>query len=171
MVSDKRISAEYRRKNCSKTLARIEQSYRKAPFFKEIMPLLREAFEYSSDELFAFNMNSITMMMDLLDIDTKIVVSSTIDIDHTLKNKDRLFEICKAMNTVEYWNPEGGAELYNHKEFEERGMQLKLLYAHQTEYNQIHSEEFQAYLSIIDVLMHNSVPQIKEMLTNYSINL
>jgi hypothetical protein len=169
LIGERHISEEYRKKTCAKILAKIQLNYRKAPYFNEVYPMIEVAFKFPGNRLFDFGVNSMRTMMDYLDISTKLIVSSTLPIASELKNKDKLFAILKQQACTDYWNPEGGVSLYNQKEFSERGMTLNFLMAHQTPYSQIHSAQFQPYLSVIDVMMHCKRDEIKQMLLNYSI--
>ena len=170
MIGDREISLEYRQKTCNKILSRIQQNYRKAPYFNEVFPWVKDVFEFPDNNLFNFADHSVKKVAEYLGIKTEIITSSSIDIDHSLRNKYRLFEFCKHFNIQYYLNPEGGVSLYNKEEFAQKGIDLHFHYAHQPEYHQIHSEKFEPYLSIIDIMMHCSVSEIQEILNDYHID-
>jgi hypothetical protein len=104
-----------------------------------------------------------------LSIGTPIVVSSSIAIDPALKSEDRVLGLCKATGASGYVNAIGGQNLYSRKEFEEHGVELKFLESHSITYQQF-DKPFVPSLSIVDVMMFNSVPAIREFLeTGYEL--
>ncbi len=166
-VSQRRL-ADDAVKDCKKILAQISNVYRKAPFYKQTFSLLESLFLYGDLNLFNFIFHSISQTCKHLDINTKFVVSSTININHGLKGKDKVLAICKAMGATEYINPSGGVELYDKSEFSDHNIQLQFLKPKFTYYEQL-GNEFIPGLSLLDVLMFNSVESVKGMLNNYDI--
>jgi len=151
-----------------KILHRIEAAYRKAPHYKEVMPLVEQCFRPSSRNLFDFIYASLRLLTQFLYIDTNIIVSSSIDIDHTLKAQDKVLAICKALHADVYINAIGGQGLYLAETFENEGIQLHFIKTHPIEYRQFDSE-FVPWLSIIDVIMFNSRERIRDYLNDYSL--
>ena len=98
-----------------------------------------------------------------MEIQTPVIVSSTIKIDHTLKSEKKVIEICKARNAINYINPIGGVDLYNREDFKKEGIVLNFLKSDNISYNQF-GNEFIPWLSIIDVMMFNSKDDIKKYL-------
>ncbi len=64
----------------------LQSFYKKAPNFKESYPVIRECLNIEEENLFNFIHRTIIILNDFLDIKTKIIVSSELDIDHTLKS-------------------------------------------------------------------------------------
>ncbi len=151
-----------------KILNLIKQSYKKAPYFNEIYPIVELMFDCSDTNLFNFIFNSIKIIINYLEIDTEIVISSTIDMDHTLTNKHRVIEICKKLNGSQYINPIGGTTLYDKDEFLNNGIVLNFIQTDEIFYEQF-GNEFLPYLSIIDVLMFNSKDEVKGMINKYKL--
>ena len=79
-----------------------------------------------------------------------------------LKSKDKVLAICKKINTKTYINPIGGIELYDKEEFLLNNIELKFLKSNQIIYQQF-KNEFEPYLSILDLLMFNE----KEKVINF----
>lgn len=146
-----------------KILRRIEESYRKAPHFQDIMPLIEQCFQRGSGNLFSFIHASLTLLTRFLEIDTAIIISSSIDIDHTLKSQDKVLALCKRLGAHTYINAIGGRDLYTAETFRNAGIHLCFIRAEPIEYNQF-SDGFVPWLSIIDVLMFNSRDRVAEML-------
>jgi hypothetical protein len=136
-------------------LNRFREAYRKAPEFSSVMPLLEKIIRNPAANLFEYILRSIRAVCDFLEIKTPLVVSSTIDCDHSLKSAERVQAICKALGADTYVNPVGGMELYSKEDFARNGIDLKFLKALPFEYEQS-GNAFVPWLSLIDVLMFNS---------------
>ena len=90
MVNERKISPVFTKER-RKILGKIEANYRKAPFYEETLPLVKECFECSEENLFDFILNSIVKVKEHLRIETELIVSSQLPIDHSLKNKYKLW--------------------------------------------------------------------------------
>ena len=146
-------------------LNRLLESYRRAPFFNEVFPLLESALMYQDKQLFNFIMNSLRLTCEYLAIKTPFIISSQLSIDHDLKSSEKVLALCKARNTTIYINPIGGMELYKKEEFKNKGVELKFIKSNPIIYPQFNNE-FIPNLSIIDVMMFNSKEDINYNLTN-----
>ena len=135
-------------------LNRFREAYRKAPEFSLVMPLLEGIIRSPASNLFDYIFASIQSVSEFLGIRTPLVVSSSIDCDHSLKAAERVQAICKALGAETYVNPFGGVELYSKEDFARNGIDLKFLKALPFEYSQGGSP-FVPWLSIVDVLMFN----------------
>lgn len=151
-----------------KLLNQIRESYRKAPYFGIIMPLIEEIINYDDNNLFTYIHNSIQKICEYLNINTEIIVSSTLGIEHSLKGVDRVLAICNKMETKNYYNAIGGKDLYFPADFEKENINLRFISSNPIVYKQF-SNEFLPNLSIIDVMMFNSADEIKTMLNNYTL--
>jgi len=149
-----------------KMLNRIKESYRKAPQFETVYPLVEKCICFEDNNLFNFILNSLNQVKEYLEIRTSLIISSTIPIDHTLKADKKVVAICKARNADTYVNPIGGIQLYIKDEFKNEGIDLFFLKANDFEYKQLNNE-FIPWLSIIDVMMFNSKEEIKEFLHSF----
>ena len=148
-----------------KMLNLISESYRKAPFYKETYEILEKCIMYEDRNLFKFILNSVKSLMKYFNIDTRLVISSSVPIDHQLKSKEKVIAICKHQNAVIYINPIGGFELYNKEEFKTEGLNLKFIKSDNITYPQF-KNDFVPFLSIIDIMMFNSKDEIKNQLNN-----
>ena len=146
-----------------KVMSKIVESYRKAPFFKSVTEVIERSLLCEDQNLFNFIHNSLSVVKEYLEIQTPVIVSSTIKIDHTLKSEKKVIEICKARNAINYINPIGGVDLYNREDFKKEGIVLNFLKSDNISYNQF-GNEFIPWLSIIDVMMFNSKDDIKKYL-------
>lgn len=143
-------------------------AYKKAPNFKKVFPIIEECINYNNDNLFDYIFNSIKKVKEYLKIKTDIIVSSSININHCLHNKYKVMEICKSLGGDIYINPIGGVELYNKDDFFANGISLKFIKTKDFKYKQ-YGNVFISKLSIIDVMMFNSVEDIQIMLGKYEL--
>ncbi len=146
-----------------KLLRKFETAYRKADFYRDGMNLLKECFSYGNNNLFDFIFYSVQRVAASLEIDTKIVVSSTLGIDGALKGQDRVIATCQAVNATDYINPIGGLMLYDKQAFSNANIQLYFQQVNEVRYPQF-KNEFIPYLSIIDVIMFNGVEGARDFL-------
>lgn len=144
-----------------KILRKIKESYRKAPHFSEVYNLVEEIFNYNDHNLFQFIFNSIDKICNYLEIKTKLIISSNVNINHHLKSQDKVIAICKELKANVYINPIGGIELYSAEEFSKKNINLCFQNPNIFTYNQFR-DEFLPSLSIIDVMMFNETSHIKK---------
>ncbi|UFH59361.1 WbqC family protein [Sulfurovum mangrovi] len=163
-----RFLSETSYQQIDKMFRQIQSSYRKAPYFDEVYPLIQKIFLFEGKNLFDYIYHSIVEVCKFLEIDTKIIISSTINIDHTLKSQDKVIALNKAVGANRYINPIGGVELYDKNVFSSENIELLFLKSDLPEYKQF-NYDFIPYLSIIDILMFNSKSEIKEMLNQYTL--
>lgn len=164
-IKDRHISAAFDKK---KLLNQIRESYRKASYFEAVMPIAERIINYHDNNLFNYILNSVKEVCAYLDIDTEIIVSSTIRVDHSLKGQDKVIAICKELDATDYYNAIGGKELYNVEDFRKENINLHFVSTNPIEYKQF-KNEFVPWLSILDVIMFNSVEEIREMLNDYKL--
>ncbi|MFT3885239.1 MAG: WbqC family protein [Flavobacteriales bacterium] len=151
----------------AKLLRRIEAAYRKAPYFTNTWPLLQEVLGYAGTDLFGFLHRSITLVAQYLGISTPIVISSSINADHTLKGQERVIAICQAIGATAYLNPPGGMDLYDTNRFNKQDISLYFLIPNDIDYIQF-EQPFVPQLSILDVMMFNSSDRIQILLEQYA---
>lgn len=151
-----------------KLLKTIEMSYKKAPQFNFVFPVLRRTILNSELNLSSFILESIKALTDYLEIDTDIIPSSVKYQNPNLKAQDKIIDICIKEGASNYINPIGGVELYDREIFNNKNITLNFLKTGAVEYPQF-SNEFISNLSIIDVMMFNSRDKIKYYLQNFDL--
>lgn len=149
-----------------KILKQIEMAYGQAPEFDKVYPVIEDIMAFESRNLFEFILNSVVKIANYLEIQTELIVSSKIDMDHTLKCSDRVIETCKKLEATQYINSIGGLKLYDKDNFQFHGIELLFIEATSTEYQQ-YKHAFVPNLSIIDVMMFNDLKKINELLNDY----
>lgn len=151
-----------------KLIKQFNAAYRHTPYFSETIPLIEQILRYKDTNLFRFLHNSIIKTCAHLGIKTEIRVSSGIAIDHNLKSQDKVLALCEAAGATTYVNAIGGIELYSKDTFLKKGIELKFIRSKPFEYPQF-KNAFIPWLSIIDVMMFNSVDVIKGQLDQFDL--
>ena len=149
-IIDRAISPDWE-KHRYKILGLINSSYRKAPFFEVVYDIVQGCLLDNEMNLFRFLFNTIKRINKYLEIDTPIIISSNIDIDHSLRSQDKVLAICKKRKANTYINSIGGIDLYNKEDFKDNGIDLFFIQSDPS-------------FSIIDTMMFNSKDQIRSML-------
>ena len=151
-----------------KGLQTIRYNYGKAPYFKDVYPVLEAAFSCGETNLAGFITESLKFVCSYLGIGTKMVISSALHKNNELKGQEKVLEICRILGADTYLNAIGGKELYSGDEFKRHGITLYFLKTGDIWYEQF-GHPFQGNLSIIDVMMFNPVERVREMLTQYDL--
>lgn len=153
-----------------KFLRTLDQNYKKAPFYDCGIAIVDKVLSGSMDDvtISKIAIKSVIEVCNYLDIDTKIVPSSSIYKNDDLSGKDRVVDICIKENATHYINPIGGQVLYKKPYFKLKNIKLNFIQPSKIEYKQF-NEQFVPWLSIIDVIMFNSKEKVKESLTKFQL--
>lgn len=169
LINETRINLKFYDNWKIKFLRSIEQSYKKSEFFSDVYPLVEKILDnQESDLICKLALRSIKIICSYLQIQTEIVDTSEIYINKKLSGQVRVLDICKVEKATHYINPIGGIQLYSKNIFNNNNVVLNFIKAKPICYKQFENE-FQSWLSIIDILMFNSVEDIKEMLNQYEL--
>jgi WbqC-like protein family. len=151
-----------------KLVKTIKINYGKAPFYKDVILLVERILSYKNKGLSEFVINSLKEIISYLHIDTQILISSKLEKDCSLKCQDRILNICSALGADVFINAIGGQKLYDKAEFASCGVDLKFIQTELVPYKQL-KNEFIPFLSILDVMMFNSVEEVNVMLDKYDL--
>lgn len=151
-----------------KLLKTIEYSYKKAPYYGEVFPVIESIIMQKEKNLARYLEFSIRKICEYLLISTELIISSSINKNNDLKGQDKILEICKILGADEYYNAIGGKELYSYEDFVFQGINLKFLKTDVIRYKQF-SNKFISNLSIIDVMMFNKRKDIEAKLLQYDV--
>lgn len=147
----------------------ILMAYSRAPFFREASKVVKKIMAFNERNLAKFAANSICEIAAYLKIPTKILISSEIDRAKGADAQESVINICKKLGAGMYINAIGGKELYSKQDFEKVSIELKFLKPILNVYPQFPNREFMPGLSIVDVLMFNSVEEIQRLLKDYEL--
>ncbi len=147
---------------------KILECYRHAPYFDDTFAIIKRCFEYENNNLFEFIYFSVSELVNYFDIKTKIIVSSSLDINHGLKSQEKVLAICKNLSADRYINAIGGQLLYDKKDFAKENITLNFIKTKSITYKQFNND-FVPWLSIIDVMMFNHLDDIKKFIKEYEL--
>ena len=163
-ICDIRVNSDLRWRE--KLLQTLTMAYRHAPRYAEAMSLAENIIMCRAEKLGDFLAHSLYAVAQYLHIDTHMIRSSEWGEAPSLHGEERVLDICRRFHATEYYNAIGGQELYDKGEFAENGIALYFLQSDEIIYKQRRNAALSG-LSILDVLMENSVPQIQEFLLCY----
>jgi len=146
----------------------IHLSYVKAPHYKQTIELINRIIAFEDRNLSKFIINSLQNIAAYIGIETEFLVSSEIIKNNLLQGQEKIIAICETLNASTYINPIGGVNLYKKEDFNCKNIELLFLKTIFKCYTQ-DVTGFEQGLSIIDVLMHNSAANTKEMLDNFEL--
>jgi hypothetical protein len=132
----------------------LKGAYQRAPFFEQTLPLVTAICRHPDHKLFAYLYHALLLTAAHLGIGARIVKSSEVAADHSLKGQDRVLAICETLGADTYINSIGGQALYARDVFQSRGIELLFVQPKALEYPQF-GQAFVPWLSIVDVLMFN----------------
>ncbi len=145
--------------------------YKKAPYYDAVMNMLQQVFEKEYTDIVSLNKEALEQVCAYLGIKTEIKVFSKMNLNIAEVNAadEWALNICKAIEGAdEYWNPPGGMEFFDVSKYENAGIGIKFQKMNLREYRQ-GKNDFEAGLSIIDVMMYNSPESIHTMLDDFEL--
>lgn len=154
-----------------KIIRQLEHYKKKAPYYNEVINTVRLALDLETNSIVKLNENTLKVVCNYIGIDLNIHILSKMDITIEVANApdEWALNICKSIDGAkEYWNPEGGIEFFNRNKYSEANIKINFLKMNLDSYSQKRNE-FEAGLSIIDVMMFNSPQEIRKMLDNYEL--
>jgi hypothetical protein len=149
-------------------LRRFDAAYRRAPHCAEVMPIIRAALAFPSDNVADSLAHCLGVVCHHLGLTTHVRSSRTLGLGPALAGQDRVLEICARLGATAYVNLPGGVDLYDPAAFGVRGLKLNFIQPALAPYPQL-GAAFVAGLSIVDVLMFNSRDRVREMLADYTL--
>jgi hypothetical protein len=152
-----------------KLLKKVELSYRRAPYFNDVFPIILEIVSHENENLAGYIFFQLKKMTEFLNLKTEIVQTSQKYLNTLLSSEERVIDICKKEKAKTYINLPGGKNLYNAATFKREQIDLGFIEPHFFQYQQ-RSEGFCADLSIIDSLMELGEHGVKKLLAEYDLH-
>lgn len=146
----------------------IFHAYRKAEFFMEVSELIYDVLNNPPEYISELNFILIKRICKNIGIETNFVQTATIYRNQGKKGQDRIVDICKKEDADTYINPIGGRDLYSKEVFANHGIELFFIKFTEIRYKQL-GNGFVDNLSILDVMMHNSVEVVKRLINRYEL--
>jgi hypothetical protein len=154
-----------------KIIAQLSHYKKKAPYYNTVINLLNNIFSEEHTNITSLNKSSVIHVCKELGLNKDIEIFSDmgLNIDRVNAPDEWALNICKGLGNVdEYWNPPGGKAFFSQQKYALSGISLKFHSVILKEYNQKRNN-FEPGLSIIDVMMFNSVEEIAKMLDDYEL--
>jgi hypothetical protein len=146
-----------------KAIRTLEQSYRRAPHFADVFPVVRELLEHDTDRLAELNETSIRRLAELIGIDAgKLARQSRIGAEG--RATELLIALVRAVGGTAYLSGDGADGYQEEGAYGEAGLQLRLQGFRHPVYPQPASE-FVPGLSIVDALMNVGAERTRELLS------
>lgn len=154
--------------NFNKIFRTLQLNYSKAPYYKEVYDMLYKILSSKHTNLALFLYEQLKYVAQYMDINTEIILSSSINKNNDMRGQTKIIDICRSLNATEYYNAIGGQSLYSKEIFENNNIQLYFLQTDTIKY--FHGKDnFESNLSILDVLMYNDKKQISQILNQYKL--
>jgi hypothetical protein len=147
-----------------KMLQGLRYRYAAAAQFASVAALVERTLSLQTEQISELAKASVTEVMQFLGLSTSVVSSAQYG-NASMRGAERILDICRLERATQYLNLPGGALLYNASDFEDKRIALKFIDPALPPYKQGNAAAFVPSLSIIDVLMHNSVNQVNAMLS------
>jgi hypothetical protein len=146
-----------------KLLRSIQCCYSKAPYFRQVFPVIEDILNQKESNLASFLDYQLRVICNFFSISPKWHISSSLRKDTSLRGQDKILALCEELHATHYINLLGGKELYDRQSFVTRGIELSFIQPKLITYLQFNNE-FVPQLSIIDVMMFNSLESIQSSL-------
>ena len=146
----------------------VFHSYRRAPYFNEVIGLLEPLIKYPENNLADYNLNGVIKICELLDIKNRIILKSS-NISHEGSSTNLLISLINAVNGNTYLCGTGSLNYQDDSLFKKSGIHvIHRNYAHPI-YKQYAEDNFMPGLSIVDALMHCGISGVKKLLLKENI--
>lgn len=132
----------------------LYHNYHKHPCFEEIYPKIDPIYTKKYTYLFDVLLDSIELTLDLIGIETKIVLQSSLNYDRDAKKEHLIYELLQTTHSTHYLSGHGAKSYQTPEAFAQRGIQLGYTNYAPKPYPQHTTEKFVQGLSGLDLLMN-----------------
>ncbi len=149
----------------------LYHAYKDAPYFNQIFHLFSATIDVENKSISEFAVNSVISVLDYLDMKKDLILSSSLDYSrNNVTAQQKIISICDQLRADHYVNPINGQSLYHKDEFYKQSISLSFIKTSKSLlYKQGESTDFVPNLSMIDVLMYNSIDNVKHLLKMYDL--
>ncbi len=167
LIKDVRIN--YSEKWKDNFIKILKFNYSKANNFAQVFSVIENRLASSYESIADLNIALIRAICEYLGLNKRFDKSSAIDYDRKGTGQEKILSICSLKNADNYINPIGGTELYDKAHFSQARVQLNFVESGPVVYTQFVGKEFVPHLSFLDVLMFCEVPEVLNLLKQYSL--
>ncbi len=143
----------------------IQMNYAKSPFFKLFKELFESFYKTNTNTNLSYiNYELFKIINSILNINTKIIYSNTLDV--VSGKNEKLVNICEKLNATTYISGPAAKNYLDTNLFTQKNINVHWMdYTDYKPYNQLHGE-FEPQVSIID-LIFNEGPNAKHYLKSF----
>ena len=141
-----------------------------APHYIETMEFLGETLAYDSESLMDTIVHRLCCCCEYIQLDFRYETFFSTDLllPEISAPGQWALETARALEATSYVNPPGGRHIFDADAFQTAGVDLTFLEPALPAYDQ-NRKQFEAGLSIIDVLMWNDVATVRDMIADYKL--
>lgn len=154
IIKDQKTTSNWK----TKYKNQVVEAYRKYPYFNEGLNFIEQMLDVDSDRLIDYNMCYIDLVFDALNINTRMIMSSSLELYTT--GAQRIHDICSLFEHS-YYMAGPGSEEYMDTTTGTLTPNTKF-----SSYPQINSDSFVSHLSSLDIIMSVGVSGLLVMLSN-----
>jgi hypothetical protein len=139
----------------------LKQNYRKAPYFDEVFPHILHLYDAPPRLMADFNLRSIELLMDLLDVRLPWVRSSSLQ--PVGSSNELLIDLLGKVGATHYLSGTGARDYMQPEKFAEAGIEV----VWQQFVHPVYPQQFGAfvpYLSALDVLFNGGIAASRQIL-------
>ena len=143
---------------------------KRAPYYRQVLGVIHEIIDREYTSLSQLDIECTIRICRELGITTKFATFSAmhLPIDQVTAPDEWALNITKALGYKIYVNPPGGMTFFHREKYAQAEIELQFLKAELVPYVQ-RIGHFEPGLSIIDVMMYNSLEEIQALLHQYTI--
>lgn len=141
----------------------IVDTYKKSPFFNEIWDKILFIFEKEYDFAYDSSVDTVNVISNMLNIQTKIIRQSEIQYDRSLKKNELVLELCKKNKATVYLSGNGARSYMNVEDFNKCGIEVEYQKFEYPIYKQMNTSDFVPNLSIIDIFFNCGIEKTKNI--------
>jgi len=139
----------------------FNENYRRADYYKEILPYVEDLYSQKCERMMDFNLASIKMLMKLFDINIETVISSSLHPQG--KNNTLIVDVLQKLGEKCYLSGIGAHDYYDPAPYEAAGIQVIWQNFVHPIYKQQY-EGFIPYLSSIDLLFNCGIDESRKII-------
>lgn len=139
----------------------LKENYRRAPFYEEIIEILRGHLSKKYHLLSEINFDLTNALAAYMGIGTKTCLASEFNIASSDKNQ-RIIDLCKRVGANVLYDGKSAEEFIDLDRFRAEGIEVVFQDYRHPEYQQFHPP-FVSHLSVVDLLFHHG-PESRDII-------
>ena len=138
-----------------------------APYYDDVINIVNIILKERYEDFISLVSSIVNNITEYLGLSIECRRTSELGIDESrIKEADDwALIISESLGANEYINPPGGVEIFNEGKYQDSGIDIRFLKSKLSEYRQS-KRDFVSGLSILDVMMFNSIEEVCEMIKN-----